>query len=51
MWFDRLLEGLLDTLLMVKAEEILEKIEKGKPVHVLFRRGDWAQYAVIRPQR
>ncbi len=32
-------------------EALLAKLEKGKPVHVLFRRGEWAQYAVIRPQR
>lgn len=32
-------------------EAILGKLDKSKPVHVLFRRGDWAQYAVIRPQR
>jgi serine protease Do len=32
-------------------ETQLGKLEKGRPVHVLFRRGDWAQYAVIRPQR
>ncbi len=27
------------------------KAEKGKPINVLFRRGDWAQYALIRPAR
>ncbi len=32
-------------------EAVLTKLEKGKPVHVLFRRGEWAQYAVIRTQR
>ena len=32
-------------------EAQLGKLEKGRPVHVLFRRGEWAQYAVIRPQR
>jgi serine protease Do len=32
-------------------EAVLAKLEKGKPVHVLLRRGEWAQYAVIRPQR
>lgn len=32
-------------------EALQGKLEKGKPVHVLFRRGEWAQYAVIRPQR
>ena len=29
----------------------LVKIDKSKPVNVLFRRGEWAQYALIRPQR
>ena len=32
-------------------EAVLAKLDKGKTVNVLFRRGDWAQYAVIRPQR
>ncbi|MDH4286960.1 MAG: PDZ domain-containing protein, partial [Gallionella sp.] len=32
-------------------EAVTAKLEKGRVVHVLFRRGDWAQYAVIRPQR
>lgn len=27
----------------------LSKLDKNKPVNVLLRRGDWAQYAVIRP--
>jgi serine protease Do len=29
----------------------LAKLDKSKPVSVLFRRGDWAQYALIRPTR
>jgi serine protease Do len=32
-------------------EAMLAKLDKKKPVNVLFRRGDWAQYAVIRPPR
>ncbi|MDL9998412.1 DegQ family serine endoprotease [Variovorax sp. J22P240] len=32
-------------------ETALAKSEKGKPVTLLFRRGDWAQYALIRPSR
>ena len=32
-------------------EALLGKLDKSKPVNVLFRRGEWAQYAVIRPQR
>lgn len=32
-------------------EAVLSKLDKSKPVNVLFRRGEWAQYAVIRPAR
>ncbi|HKO90874.1 MAG TPA: DegQ family serine endoprotease [Polyangiaceae bacterium] len=32
-------------------ESALVKADKNKPVSVLFRRGDWAQYALIRPSR
>jgi serine protease Do len=32
-------------------DAVLAKLDKSKPVNVLFRRGEWAQYAVIRPQR
>ena len=32
-------------------EAAVAKIEKGKSVNVLFRRGEWAQYALIRPSR
>ena len=32
-------------------EAVLGRLDKGKPINVLFRRGDWAQYAVIRPAR
>ncbi|RZI83196.1 MAG: DegQ family serine endoprotease [Rubrivivax sp.] len=32
-------------------EAVLAKLEKGRPVSVLVRRGDWAQYAVIRPTK
>lgn len=32
-------------------EALLGRLDRTKPVHVLFRRGEWAQYAVIRPQR
>jgi len=30
-------------------ESSISKLDKSKPVNVLLRRGDWAQYAVIRP--
>ena len=32
-------------------EAAVAKIDKSKAVNVLFRRGEWAQYAVIRPGR
>ena len=32
-------------------EAALSKLDKNKPVNVLLRRGEWAQYAVIRPPR
>lgn len=32
-------------------EAALVKADKTKPVSVLFRRGEWAQYALIRPSR
>lgn len=32
-------------------ESALAKADKGKPINVLFRRGEWAQYALIRPTR
>ncbi|MCX7227330.1 MAG: PDZ domain-containing protein, partial [Burkholderiales bacterium] len=32
-------------------EAAVSKLDKSKPVTVLFRRGEWAQYLVIRPVR
>ena len=32
-------------------EAAVIKVDRSKPVNVLFRRGEWAQYAVIRPTR
>ena len=32
-------------------ESALGKADKSKPINVLFRRGEWAQYALIRPAR
>ena len=32
-------------------EAVVAKLDKSKPVSVLFRRGDWAQYALIKPSR
>jgi len=31
-------------------EAAVVKVDRSKPVNVLFRRGEWAQYALIRPQ-
>ena len=30
-------------------EAVVAKADKSKPISVLFRRGDWAQYALVRP--
>jgi len=32
-------------------EAAVAKLDKSKAINVLFRRGEWAQYAVIRPVR
>ncbi len=32
-------------------EAVIGKVDRTKPVNVLFRRGEWAQYALIRAQR
>jgi serine protease Do len=40
-----------DTGSVAELEAALVKLDKSRPVNVLFRRGDWAQYAVIRPSR
>lgn len=32
-------------------ETAVSKLDKNKPINILFRRGEWAQYAVIRPAR
>jgi serine protease Do len=32
-------------------DALLERLDRSKPVNVLVRRGDWAQYTVIRPNR
>jgi len=29
-------------------EAVMSKVDQGKPVSVLFRRGDWTQYAILR---
>ena len=32
-------------------DAVVAKADKSKPLNVLFRRGEWAQYALIRPTR
>ncbi len=36
---------------MKEFEQVLTKLDKSKPINILFRRGEWAQYTVIRPAR
>ncbi|MDP2096421.1 MAG: DegQ family serine endoprotease [Hydrogenophaga sp.] len=40
-----------DTSTVKELEAALARLDKTRPVNVLFRRGEWAQYAVIRPER
>jgi len=40
-----------EVLNLKEFEQALAKTDKNKPVNVLFRRGEWAQYALIRPSR
>ena len=32
-------------------EAVVSRLDKSRPINVLFRRGEWAQYTVIRPAR
>jgi serine protease Do len=32
-------------------EAVLERADRSKPLNVLLRRGEWAQYVLIRPAR
>jgi len=41
----------VEVLTVKDFESVIAKMDKAKPVSVLFRRGDWAQYALIRPGR
>lgn len=43
--------GNMEVASVKEFEAALGKIDKSKPVNVLFRRDDWVQYAVIRPLR
>jgi len=41
----------LEVNTMKDFESALSKADRTKPINILFRRGDWVQYAVIRPNR
>ena len=36
---------------VAELESALSKVDKTKPLNILFRRGEWSQYTVIRPNR
>ncbi len=36
---------------VTELESALSKVDKTKPINILFRRGEWSQYTVIRPNR
>jgi serine protease Do len=40
-----------DTTNMAELEAALAQLDKSRSINVLFRRGDWAQYTLIRPVR
>ncbi|NBW51623.1 MAG: serine peptidase, partial [Betaproteobacteria bacterium] len=41
----------VEVLNVKEFEAVIAKHDKSKPLNVLFRRGDWTQYAVIRATR
>lgn len=43
--------GNIEVASVAEFEAVLAKHDKSKPLSVLFRRGEWAQYALIRPAR
>lgn len=38
-----------ETGTVAELEAVVAKLDKSRPLNVLFRRGDWAQYTLIRP--
>ncbi|MEX1167786.1 MAG: Do family serine endopeptidase [Hydrogenophaga sp.] len=40
-----------DTHTLAELEAVLAKVDKTRAINVLFRRGEWAQYTLIRPVR
>jgi serine protease Do len=41
----------METISVEALEAALARVDKGKSINVLFRRGDWAQYTLIKPAR
>jgi serine protease Do len=41
----------IETPTMQALEAMVAKLDRSKPVSLLIRRGEWAQYTVIRPVR
>ncbi len=41
----------IETNSLAEFDRVMSRLDKSKPVNVLFRRGEWAQYVVIRPVR
>jgi serine protease Do len=43
--------GNIEVTNLKEFDAALAKADKSKPLNVLFRRGEWTQYAVIRPSK
>ena len=43
--------GNLEVTSLREFEAAISKLDKVKAINILFRRGEWAQYVVIRPGR
>ena len=43
--------GNMDVASVKEFEAAVAKLDKAKPVKVLFWRGEWSQYVLIRPER
>ena len=41
----------LETPSVQVLEALMAKLDRSRPISLLIRRGEWAQYVVIRPQR
>lgn len=40
-----------ETPSLAEFDKVLSRLDKSRPVNILFRRGEWVQYVVIRPVR